>query len=43
MMATTIVEIGTHVEIMPTAVPAMITVAGPVSACLAIIRVGLCS
>ena len=29
MMATTIVRIGTQVEIMPTAMPEMITVGGP--------------
>ena len=42
-IATTMVSSGTHVEIIPSAMPEMMTVAGPVSAWWAIRRVGLCS
>ena len=43
MIATTIIINGAHVEIMPSAIPAMITVAAPVSVCSAIRCVGGCS
>ena len=43
MMPTTTTAMGIHVEIMPTEMPEMITVAGPVWACSAMLCVGLCS
>ena len=42
-IATTVVSSGIHVEIMPSAMPEMITVAEPISACSAMRCVGLCS
>ncbi len=43
MIATTTVISGAQVDFMPSAMPAMMTVAGPVRACSAIRRVGACS
>ena len=43
MIVTTMTMSGAHVDFMPSAIPAMITVAAPVSVCSAIRWVGACS
>jgi len=43
MMATTTVRSEAQVDFMPSAMPEMMTVAGPVRACSAMRFVGLCS